>query len=173
MPKTTAENFWSRVDKSGICWIWTGAKVGMGYGKVGFEGKTQRAHRVAWKLTFDTIPNGVCVCHKCDNPPCVNPDHLFLGTYADNNADMRAKGRARCSTHPRPSGDAHYSRTNPEKLARGEQHGCAKLTGDKVRLLRQSYAVGDVSLQQLATELDMSKTAIHRAITGATWKHII
>lgn len=94
-PIPIAERFWPRVDKAvgqgpdGTCWEWTASRNGDGYG---FSNHTM-AHRVSWEIHNGSIPNGLCVLHRCDNPPCVNPAHLFLGTKKDNAADMSAKGR--------------------------------------------------------------------------------
>lgn len=85
--------FWGKVKKGKTCWEWSGAKIPKGYGQLGFLGKHTYAHRVSWELCFGKIPQGLCVLHKCDNPPCVNPKHLFLGTIADNNRDMFRKNR--------------------------------------------------------------------------------
>lgn len=90
------QRFWDKVDRRGPqdCWEWTAAKDARGYGRVGSKRpRTELAHRVAYRLTKGEIPSGMLVCHSCDNPPCCNPEHLFVGTDADNNKDMHTKGR--------------------------------------------------------------------------------
>lgn len=109
---TLPERFWSKVNKFGPtpdhkpelgpCWVWTAARDGHGYGHIQRgrrEAKTDRSHRVSWLLHFGTVPEGLGVLHKCDNPLCVRPDHLFLGTRLENNRDSSKKGRRRSCAH--------------------------------------------------------------------------
>jgi hypothetical protein len=97
-PRPIAERFWPKVDRNGPngCWVWTGSLGAKGYGRIGSGARgapTLLAHRVAWGFKHGPIPDGLFVCHKCDNPPCVNPEHLFLGTNRDNILDCMSKGR--------------------------------------------------------------------------------
>jgi len=99
------DRFWAKVNKNGPtpehalgpCWVWTGARSQFGYGNLTTNGKQENAHRVSWEIHFGPIPDGIRVLHACDNPPCVRPFHLFLGTQKDNNRDREAKGRG---NHP-------------------------------------------------------------------------
>jgi HNH endonuclease len=88
-------SLWGRVREVGECRVFTGHLSEQGYGRIGFRGRVDYAHRVAWTFTRGEIPEGMCVLHSCDNPACINPDHLWLGTQGDNMHDKAAKGRAR------------------------------------------------------------------------------
>ena len=93
--ETLAARFWSKVDRDETgCWTWLGAKTALKYGQIELDGRSIYAHRVSWELANGPIPSGLQVLHRCDNPPCVRPDHLFLGTQRDNITDMANKGRA-------------------------------------------------------------------------------
>jgi hypothetical protein len=101
------KTFWNKVNKTSGCWLWTAGKHEKGYGTFWVSKKCWKAHRYAWHLKHGKIPSGLCVLHKCDNPPCVNPDHLFLGTVLENNIDMFKKGR-----NSKPPPMAGWNRTN-------------------------------------------------------------
>lgn len=92
---TVSERFWSRVDTSMSCWNWRGARSRFGYGKMVANGRYVDAHRLSYMLTKGDIPEGMMVCHRCDNPSCVKPDHLFIGSPSDNMVDMASKKRRR------------------------------------------------------------------------------
>lgn len=129
---TIEERFWlkSTPEPNTGCWLWID-RSGDRYGQFwwGRGRRPARANRMAWELTHGQIPVGMFVCHRCDNPACVNPDHLFLGTCADNVRDMMRKGR-------------NFAKTKPDSYARGERQGSAKLTGSQVMEIRAKRASG-------------------------------
>lgn len=150
--KPPEERFWARVDKSGDCWLWTGTNKGAGYGQFCTGGCRKLAHRVAWELSFGVIPAGMAVCHHCDNPQCVNPNHLFLGTWAENNHDRHQKGR---------SGGA-----------KGERHGKARLTDQAVKEIRHLHSQG-LGYRAIARRYSMSRSAIAHIVRGRSWAHVL
>jgi len=159
-PLPLAQRFWSKVDKSGDCWIWTASYGSVGYGQFGIAGKLHGAHRVAYELVHGPIPEGLRVLHRCDNRACVRPDHLFLGTQADNMADMHSKGRG-----------YSYFRQYPERVLRGEQQHAAKLTDDVVRKIRRLHADG-LNYPELAARFGVCKQSICNIVRRHTWRHV-
>lgn len=157
------ERFWSKVAQadSSSCWPWSAATDKDGYGVFGVSTriKSARAHRIAWLLTRGD-PKRQLVLHTCDNPSCCNPDHLFLGTPADNMKDKVRKGR-------------HVSgmRTKPERAAKGSAHGSAKLTEEQVKEIRKRYIPRKVTLHQLGAEYNVSFTTVHNALKYG-WRHV-
>ena len=182
-----ARRFWAKVEKTDGCWLWRAATGANGrYGRFGIGSKVLLAHRVAWTLAHGELPDAARVLHRCDNPLCVNPAHLFLGTQGDNLRDMTSKGRHGLQSHPekaarglhngahthperRPRGDRHGSRTEPSSWARGEQNGAARLTTAKVQSIRQQYATGKVTQRQLAHLYGVSQGTIGFVLRGETW----
>lgn len=174
------QRFWRSVQKTDTCWIWTAGKSPQGYGKMRAWGKHARAHRVSWVIHKGAIPPGLCVLHRCDNPACVTPDHLFLGTSIDNNIDRDAKGRqARGATsgprlHPErmARGAKHGAHTKPEARPRGERNGAAKLLPEQVTAARKDYATGRVRLADIAARLGVTTSTIDQIVLGRNWRHL-
>lgn len=160
--------FWEKVVKhDGGCWEWMGARHPSGYGSVHVRGRTMPAHRCSWELANGPIPRGLFVCHHCDNRPCVNPEHLFLGTHVDNMRDKRLKHRGRGWAVGDPS---HPQKRHPPI---GELNYNAKLSLRQVGEIRARYAAGGVTQQQLWTEYGLSRAAIQRLLHGKSWKSSI
>jgi hypothetical protein len=180
------QRFWTKVNKNGPngCWIWTAAVDGGGYGNFALhKGRFVKAHRLAYEMMVGQIPEGMNVLHRCDTPRCVNPSHLFLGTQADNMADMVSKNRFRLGNRNPPKGDAHYLHRHPEKVRRGYQrapgtyhcgddHYGAKLTASQVIAIRERYAAAQATMGKLASEYGVAKGTIQDIIERKTWKHI-
>ena len=181
--------FWLNVDLDGPihavcgrCWVWTGPRNRHGYGRIKCQGITVLVHRLSWEIHCGEIPEGLCVCHKCDVPNCINPTHLFLGTNADNMADRDAKGRHRPSygdqngsrLHPEclAHGDDHWSRLHPEMVVKGEKHPCHKLNENEVIAIRALYKEGTYGQVELGKLFEISQGQICRIVNGANWKHI-
>ena len=153
--------FWTKVNRRGPdeCWPWTAAKRGWGYGSLKAGGRMLSAHRIAWELTNGAIPAGLCVLHRCDNPPCVNPAHLWLGTVADNNRDREDKGRS-----------APIQRPAPGQLARGGRCPSAKLTAGAVRKIRS--LAGHVRQVDLAARFGVTQAAVSKVVLRQIWAHV-
>lgn len=172
------EQFWARVNigEPSEYWEWSKAREKDGYGqaRVVVDGITLwRAHRVAWASTYGPIPDGLWVLHHCDNPPCCNPQHLWLGTVRDNVDDCLRKGRhARCAPANPARGERHGRHTHPERTARGERGGLAKLTEPQVREIRERYANGEGTYLALAREYGIAKKNIGAIVRRETWRHV-
>lgn len=163
--------FFEKVNKTGYCWNWIGSTDGR-YGQIFYNGKSRKAHRVSYELTYGEIPTGMNVCHRCDNPRCVNPEHLFLGSQVDNLRDCVQKGRNGTVTKPWriANGDRSTARLHPETIKRGELHKKAKLTTEIVLYLREHK--GEKSSRQFASQFGVSYSLINQVLSGKTWKHI-
>lgn len=170
--KAFAVRFWEHVQKSEECWIWTGSISAYGYGLTCRNSKTERAHRMAYELTYGQIPEGTLVLHKCDNRACVRPDHLFLGTQSDNIKDMDNKGR-RPKPHPNSGkhGNHCWAKRFPEKVLRGESNPRAVLCANDVRVVREMLARGE-SKTRIAKTFGVTRGAIGSIYYGRTWAHI-
>lgn len=138
----------SKSRMEGCCLVWTASVTTSGYGQLNVDGKPAYAHRLAWELAFGEIPSGLFVCHTCDNPLCINPAHLFLGTAEDNASDM----------------------VNKDRSAFGEKHWKVKLTSAQVRDIRRKYAGGGITQRELGEEYGVSDSHICRIVGGRFWR---
>lgn len=154
LPELTDEEvkrFWSKVIilTSKDCWEWAGCLVGFGYGQVTIRRIQYGTHRIAYFLCNKQDPGDQLVCHRCDNPKCCNPNHLWLGTEAENIQDRNTKGRN----------------------AKGIKHARAKLTEQQVRQIRNQYATG-IGQRALGRKYDVTHATIQGIIHRRTWTHI-
>lgn len=140
------DKFNTRFKKTDGCWEWNGTRDGFGYGLFDYKGKRYRAHSLALVLAGHTPRDGEVACHKCDNPKCVRPDHLYFGTARDNVHDAMNRGR----------------------LPKGERHGQAKLTEDQVYQIRQASG----SYTAIANQFGLSRASVTRIIKGKNWRHL-
>lgn len=173
--KSIEERFWSKVNKNGPihpvlktrCWIWVAYKDADGYGTLWTQGMNRPAHRISWTIHFGDIPEGLCVCHYCDNSECTNPKHLWLGTSQENTKDRDLKGR-------QAKGDRHYYRMYPEEIVphKGEDNGMAKLTEIEVKEVRRLHRTGKISISKLSLMFNVSYMTIYRIVKRILWKHI-
>ncbi len=149
--------FWRHVDKSGgddACWVWRGAKYWDGYGIFGMRaGHVCRAHRFSWELTRGDIPESLQVLHRCDNPPCVNPAHLFLGTPDDNVRDKMAKGR--------------------QSRSQGSKCGKAKLSEADVIEMRRIHASATVNMVEIGERFGVDRSTVSKIVNGHGWRHCL
>jgi HNH endonuclease len=156
---TLLARLWAHVDKPAgpdACWEWQGSRTTLGYGRMSVRlspgrWRSMQCHRLVWELTYGRIMPGIFVCHHCDNPPCVRPEHLFLGTPGDNHADMRRKHR-----EPQPI---------------GRHNGRAKLTEAEVCAIRQLR--GQATQQQIAIAFGVSQILVSLILRGKIWTHVV
>jgi len=149
-PKKVSERFWSHVETEPACWLWSGAKDKNGYGK--FWSQTTghiRAHRMSWILEYGDIPKPLFVLHRCDNPACVRPSHLWLGTNRDNMEDMAIKGRS----------------------LNGSKNASCKLSREEVAEIRRLYSGRGSTEVELGQQFSITQGNVSHIVTGRTWKH--
>jgi hypothetical protein len=162
------ERFLSRITKTATCWLWNARCFPNGYGQFRIDKRQLGAHRVSWAIHHGEFPDAsLCVCHRCDNPACVNPSHLWLGTHQENAADKKAKGRAN-----NPHGQRHGSYLHPESTAKGERNGQALLSAQQVAAIRETYSRGGVRQKDLALQFGIGQTTVSAIIRKTNWTHV-
>ena len=153
-PANTKDGFYALINRADDCWLWGGSVGNTGYGRYSFQGKRHSTHRLMWLLTYGEIPDGLYVCHHCDNKLCVNPSHLFLGTHLDNMKDKAIKGR------------------NVLPGFKGEEVGTSKLKEWQVLAIRAEYKPYKNGCTALGQKYGIDRTVIHDIVTRKLWKHI-
>jgi hypothetical protein len=151
------QRFWSKAEIAGSgCILWVAAKNSNGYGRFRLGDKVIDSHRVAFMLTYGEIPKGMLVCHTCDVRLCVNPEHLWLGTYSDNLVDALQKGR----------------KFIPLERSFGEKHHASKLTTEQVLEIRRRHKETGIGWRRLSREYGLNGKTITHVLNRDTWKHI-
>ena len=155
IPNEVVQRFWTKVDQSQECWLWTGCiDPRAGYGQFWVAKRVRKAHRVSYALEHGLTPANLCVLHSCDNPPCVNPAHLWLGTQLENIADRTRKGRS-----------------NRRATTVGEAHYAAILTRADVLKIRHRKQKGEI-YRVIAKDFPVSASAVGRICRREVWKHV-
>ena len=151
------KDFWDNVEigKPDECWPWKRSRLDAGYGQAWFMGRKELAHRVAWILTIGVLGSSTCVLHTCDNPPCCNPKHLFIGTQQDNLIDMFAKGRGKM----------------PPRML-GEDNPKSKLTEKEVLEIRSLWSVRAMTQKELWERYGITRTTLQAILYRQSWRHI-
>ncbi len=178
--KTLEQRFWSRVDKTDKCWVWTGKPDKDGYGHLRVGEKKVGVHRFSYMLHHGDIPEGLFVCHQCDNPSCCNPAHLFLGTALDNNRDRTSKGRSATGDsnasrkYPgiRKFGSDHWWAKGKEYHHQGAKNGRAKLTESDVVAIRELWSGGGYSKRELGRQFNVTDALVGKIVRRKLWNHI-
>jgi len=180
MNKSDTVKFWSRVNRNGRtpdhmpqlgpCWVWEAGKTTAGYGSMRIEGDTNPhySHRLSWESSNGSIPDGMKICHSCDNPSCVRPSHLFLGTSLDNSQDALKKGRL----HKQAATLRRLWKDRWCITMRGEQHPSHRLTEEKVREIRSTYQRGVFGYKRLVKKFGISFGLAQRIVSGKAWPHL-
>lgn len=147
-----ADRFWAHVPHRPDvgCWLWNDIRDKKRYRSLSYKNKSRPAHRLSWELHFGEIPNGLFVCHHCDTPLCVRPDHLFLGTNQENLQDAATKGRT----------------------AHGERNSRAKLTEPQVREIRRQYAQSKDGMYAIARSFSVTASCVWNIVNRYTWRHV-
>ncbi len=152
--RNTPKNFWKGVDVRGEndCWEWVGYKDKNGYGSISINNYPNKTHRYVWEIMYGYIPEGMCVCHSCDNPPCCNPKHLWLGTVGENTRDMINKGR--------------------KVVKYGEENHHHKLLKNDVLKIRRLYSTNKYTQEEIGNMFGVTKSNIECIVNYKSWKHL-